>query len=68
MSRPYKFDLHGRLANRPYKSAISSNGVAGAAAKTVARNGLVPPLKMQSDVVFFFLSQYLFRSYKTWSF
>jgi hypothetical protein len=54
MSHPYKSDLQGRLANRPYKSAISSNGVAGAAAKTVVRNGLVPPLKMQSDVVLSF--------------
>jgi hypothetical protein len=60
MSHPYKFDLQGRLANRTYKSAISSNGVAGAAAKTVARNGLVPPLKIQSGVVLSFSLPILF--------
>jgi hypothetical protein len=40
--------------------AISSNGVAGAAAKTVARNDLVAPLKMQYDVVLSFFSSNTF--------
>jgi len=36
ISRPYK-------ANRPYKSAICSNRLVGAVAKTVATNMLEPP-------------------------
>jgi hypothetical protein len=47
----------GAAGQSPLHSAISSNGVAGRLPhRTVARNGLVPPLKMQSDVVLSFFS------------
>ena len=38
--------LIGRLANRPYKSTIPSNGLVGAATKTVATNSRSRPYKL----------------------